>query len=44
MEQEQRKDLCPNCGMSYQSRDHQLFCERRMNGDRLPALAGWGED
>ena len=44
-------DICPACGMSYGSHDHQLFCMNKPENLREPAQApqqsrmvGWGED
>jgi len=42
MEQEQRQGLCPNCGMSVHSHDHQLFCVGRTN--EPSSRCGYGED
>jgi len=42
MEGEQSQGLCPNCGMSYESHDHQLLCEGQ--GAGLSTRCGYGED
>jgi len=41
MEQEQQ-GLCPNCGMSYQSHDHELLCEGGTAA--VSTRCGYGED
>lgn len=39
--EEEQQGLCPNCGMSYQSHDHQLLCE---GGSSVSTRCGYGED
>jgi hypothetical protein len=35
--------LCPRCGMSYESHDHELLCGDRKNAENASARCGWGE-